>query len=1482
MVETNNPLETQREYILKMANQIILKRSSTPGKAPTAPQLALGEIAINTHDGKIFIKKDNGVASVVEIGGVTSINTKSGDVVLSTSDVDEGSNQYFTNARARSALSAGTGINFNSGTGVISTAQNLTTTGTPTFAGATVAGDLTVHDIIPSASNTYDLGSAANPFRHIFVGPGSLYVNGKQVLTETSGTMTFTADEDQNMRITTTGSGLLQLGSGTTGVNIDGTMQIAAGKRITSSDGVKVQFGDDIELNNNKIVGVGTPSALTDAATKGYVDTSIAAISTSSITQGNSNVSVVDTGTGAVTVTVDGSTALTVTGTGVVIAGNMTVEGTTTTVNSNTVSIADNIITLNSDATGAPTQNAGIEVERGDEANVQLRWNEGSGKWTFTNDGASYNTIAASTTDLTEGTNQYFTTGRARTAISANTASGVGYNSASGLISLNAIPNSSLTNNSITINGAAVALGGSRTLATDDVAEGVTNQYFTAARARGAISAGTGISYNSTTGAISATGYTLPTATTVALGGVKVDGTSITIASGVISAAGYTLPTASASTLGGVKVDGTTVTISNGVISAVGGSSGTTLPSQTGNSGKYLTTDGSTLSWGTVSGGSGSGGTTTNAITIGNGLSTQDGDKLFTWLPSSSSEYVGSHTATNGTYTLVVVANNSNGYVNVYKNSTGVLQYKISISSTSVLGKVAINSNNIIALADSQNSGTQAGRVLVFDMSTWTAYSNSTITITSATTTIDNPTSGSYSFGKRALAMSSSYIVIGCDQTTVSGSSTAGAVYLYSIAGALKYKITNPNSYGNMGGDQFGYSVDISNNTLVVGAYAQDDATTGADGTVYVFNIANFPAYSGTTVNITSSNYTSYGFAISVPDPIFQVPAYLGYSVATNGTYVIAGAPMTRGAMRPNQTTKQWVGSVYVFNATTGSLVYKFNSPSVLSHSQGFGSAVAASGNNLLVGEAFADAVGFPGVAYMFNLTDGKLKKTIYSPNAVGAEGSPQTDYFGSTVSLSGNYAAIGAPGEQRTGQASSLGGAAYLFNVANTFDGSAATTIALAPTSVVPGSYGYTDGSSYINVPQLTVDGYGRIVNATTLQFGVTQGIDHAFGAILVDGAEAFVASSVDAINFAAGDNVTLATSVNGQGQKTITISSTGGGSGTSGGTFSGQLMSWEWMSPEFRLQFSNPADVATFLANVGSNPVTISGFSGSQYMSPGSTLTVTATSGWMQYGGSGVRSTGPMVTPSIPSWNDMAQPGGTATFSYGGSSGGNPADYFLLKMGPSASSINGYEFTVTSPAQAGKLFIYDPYISGGAQVMNINAMGQPISFQHVSGQYAGTYGPNGQVYPWYSMSSVPANTTLSFNLNTYASGMASVSGFVLDSSTDPSMQECQIGSSSGYLPGGSGNIVVSPYPQMNNNTYWSNPGWCYGQVYSQGGDPTALSSFTAAPGVTAYYDPTLGMIFFRCPASVWNGSGAIGSIQGTNGMSLNYQIYAVYFGSY
>ena len=64
-----------------MANNIKLKRSAVAGKQPTTADLQLGELALNTYDGKLYTKKDNGTESIIQIG-----NT--GDVVGPSSSTD--------------------------------------------------------------------------------------------------------------------------------------------------------------------------------------------------------------------------------------------------------------------------------------------------------------------------------------------------------------------------------------------------------------------------------------------------------------------------------------------------------------------------------------------------------------------------------------------------------------------------------------------------------------------------------------------------------------------------------------------------------------------------------------------------------------------------------------------------------------------------------------------------------------------------------------------------------------------------------------------------------------------------------------------------------------------------------------------------------------------------------------------------------------------------------------------------------------------------------------------------------------------------------------------------------------------------------------------------------------------------------------------------------------------------------------------------
>ena len=94
----------------------------------------------------------------------------------------------------------------------------------------------------------------------------------------------------------------------------------------------------------------------------------------------------------------------------VTINANLTVTGTRTYVNTQTLDIGDNIITLNADLSGAtsPTENAGVEINRGSSANSRLQWNETTDTWQISSASVStfYNIVneGTSNTNLDSGT----------------------------------------------------------------------------------------------------------------------------------------------------------------------------------------------------------------------------------------------------------------------------------------------------------------------------------------------------------------------------------------------------------------------------------------------------------------------------------------------------------------------------------------------------------------------------------------------------------------------------------------------------------------------------------------------------------------------------------------------------------------------------------------------------------------------------------------------------------------------------------------------------------------------------------------------------------------------------------------------------------------------------------------------------------------------------------------------------------------------
>ena len=242
----------------------------------------------------------------------------------------------------------------------------------PTFTGTVVLPTVTAGgSIVPNVDNTYDLGSPTLMWKDIYVGPGSLYVNGQKVLQDESGAIVVSADINENLGLRTSGSGNIEFDpTGTGSINIKGPVVVEAGANFSSADGNGIGFSNGLKSDSIISRSVNTDLSLSaNGSGKVYL---------------NDNAEV------------NGN---------LVVGGNLTVSGTTTTVNSETISLADNIIDLNSNfTTGTPTENAGLRVIRGDSNAVQIRWNESTDKWEFTSNGSDYSVIAPTDSPTFTGT----------------------------------------------------------------------------------------------------------------------------------------------------------------------------------------------------------------------------------------------------------------------------------------------------------------------------------------------------------------------------------------------------------------------------------------------------------------------------------------------------------------------------------------------------------------------------------------------------------------------------------------------------------------------------------------------------------------------------------------------------------------------------------------------------------------------------------------------------------------------------------------------------------------------------------------------------------------------------------------------------------------------------------------------------------------------------------------------------------------------
>lgn len=250
--------------------------------------------------------------------------------------------------------------------------------GVPTY--TTISGDITISDagVAAITANAVALGTdtTGNYVASLVAGTGITLTNNSgesatPTIAVTAGTYQPLDTELTALASTTSAADALPYftGSGT-----------ASTTTLTSA--ARSVLDDTTTAAMRTTLGVGT----TDSP-------SFAGVTADSVQIGVTAAAEIDTASG--NLTIDSAGGTTTIDDNVLITGTLTVSGSVTTVNTSELQVSDTFITVNSDVTGSPTENAGLEVERGTSNNVYVRWNETDDKWQITNDGTTYGNIVS-------------------------------------------------------------------------------------------------------------------------------------------------------------------------------------------------------------------------------------------------------------------------------------------------------------------------------------------------------------------------------------------------------------------------------------------------------------------------------------------------------------------------------------------------------------------------------------------------------------------------------------------------------------------------------------------------------------------------------------------------------------------------------------------------------------------------------------------------------------------------------------------------------------------------------------------------------------------------------------------------------------------------------------------------------------------------------------------------------------------------------
>lgn len=280
-----------------------------------------------------------------------------------------------------------------------------------------------------------------------------------------------------------------------------------------------------------------------------------------------------------------------------------------------------------------------------------------------------------------------------------------------------------------------------------------------------------------------------------------------------------------------------------------------------------------------------------------------------------------------------------------------------------------------------------------------------------------------------SVAIDGDSIIVGANLDDVGYLAGRGSAYYFSKSALTysSYPQDNPQyqkakliaSDGAIG-DQFGASVAVDGDTVVVGARLDTNEKGSNAGAAYFYSVS-------TLVHGQSNIQRTKEMATDGDDY-----DRFGSSVAVYGGVAVIGAP-------GDDSKALNGGAVYVFegSGTNWTESVELFSPETLAVSgDHFGNAVAIDGDRAVFGANLDDATGDAvdaGAAYLFV----RESATVWRYHATmtdAADTSKGQDYFGGSVAIDGNYVLIGAPGDEDKAEGA---GSAHFFNlVVRDYDG--------------------------------------------------------------------------------------------------------------------------------------------------------------------------------------------------------------------------------------------------------------------------------------------------------------------------------------------------------------------------------------------------------------------------------------------------------------